>query len=75
MAVPWIGRNLFSVITAAKKGIVTIFDYKNPSLESFNVIVPLRSERGDLYSFVLDWSADRHGAKELAMNAVANARV
>ena len=62
-------------MAAAKKGIATIFDYKNPRLEGFNVTVPLRSESGDLYSFVLDLSADRYGAKELAMNAVANAQV
>ena len=61
---PGIGHNLFSVMTAAKKGIVTIFDYQNLGLEGFNVTVPLRSENGGLYySFVLDWSADRHGAK------------
>ena len=75
VVVPEIGRNLFSVMTAAKKGIATIFDDKNPRLEGFNVTVPLRSESGDPYSFVLDLSADRYGAKELAMNAVANAQV
>ena len=71
VVVPGIGRNLFSVMTAAKKGIVTIFDYENPRLEGFNVTVSLRSESGDLYSFVLDLTADRYGAKEMAMNAVA----
>ena len=75
VVVPGVRRNLFSVMTAAKKGIATIFNYENPRLEGFNVIVPLRSESGDLYSFVLDVGADRHGAKELAMNAVANAQV
>ena len=75
VVVPGIGLNLFSVMTAAKKGIVTIFDYENHRLEGFNVTVPLRSESGDLYSFVLDLSADRYGAKELAMNAVTNAQV
>ena len=75
VVVPGIGRNLFSVMTAPKKGIATIFDYENPKLERFNVTVPLQSESGDLYSFVLNLSADRHGAKELAMNAVANAHV
>ena len=75
VVVPGIGRNLFSVMTATKKGITTIFGYENPRLEGFNVTVPLRSESGDLYSFVLDLSADRYGAKELAMNAVANAQV
>ena len=47
---PGIGRNLFSVMTAAKKGIATIFDYDNPRLEGFNVTVPLPNENGNLYS-------------------------
>ena len=72
---PRIGRNLFSVMTAGKKNIATIFDYENPRLEGFNVTVPLRSESGDLYSFVLDLSTDRYGTKELSMNTVANAQV
>ena len=75
VVVPRIGRNLLSVITAAKKSTVTIFDYENPRLEGCNVTVPLRSESGDLYSFVLDLSPGRYGAKELAMSAVANAQV
>ena len=77
VVVPEIGRNLFSVMTAAKKGIATIFDYENPRLEGINTTVPLRSDSGDLCSFVLDLSADRYGAKELliTMNAVANAQV
>ena len=75
VVVPGIGRNLFSVMTSPKKGILAIFDYVNPRLEIFNVIVPLRSESSDLYSFVLDLSADRCGAKELAMNAAANTQV
>ena len=75
VVVSGIGRNLFSVMTAAKKGIMTIFDCENPRLEGFNVIMPPRSESGDLYSFVLDLSVDRYGTKELAMNAIANAQV
>ena len=75
VVVPGIGRNLFSLMTAAIKGIVTTFDYKNPRLEGFNVTVPLRSESVDLYLFVLDLSADRYGAKELAMNPITNAQV
>ena len=71
VGVPGIGCNLLSVMPAAKKGIVTIFDYENPTLEEFNVTVPLRSESDNSYSFELDLSVDRHGAKELAMNAVA----
>ena len=50
--------------------MVTTFDYEDSRLERFNVTVPLRRMGGDLYSFVLDISADRFGAKELAMNAV-----
>ena len=75
VVVPAIGRNLFSVIIAAKTGTATIFDYENPRLEGFNVTVPLRSESGDHYSFMLDLSADRYGAKELMMNVVANTQV
>ena len=75
VVVPEIGHNLFSVMTVAKKRIVTIFDYENLRLEGFTVTVPLWSKSGDLHSFVLDLSADRYGAKELAMNAVANAQV
>ena len=75
VVVPGIGRNLFSMMTAAKKGIVTIFDYESPRLGGFNVTVPLRSESGDFYSFAQDLSADRYYAKELVMNAVANAQV
>ena len=37
--------------------------------------MPLRSEIGDRYSFVLDLSADQYGANELAMNAVVNAQI
>ena len=75
VVVPGIGRNPFSVTTSAKEGIATIFDYENPRLEGFNVTVPLRNESGDLCSFVLDFSADGYGAKELAIYAVANAQV
>ena len=61
--------------TTAKKGIVAIFDYQNPRPEGFNVPMPLRSESGDLYSFLLDLSVDGYGAKEIAIEAVANAQV
>ena len=50
VVVPEIGRNLFSVMTATKKGVTTIFDYENPRLEEINVTVPLRSKSGHLYS-------------------------
>ena len=54
---------------------MNVFDYENPRLGGFNVTVPLRSESGDLYFFMLDLSADRYGAKGLGMNAVASAQV
>ena len=73
VVMPGVRRNLFSVMKAAKKGNAAIFDYENPGLEGSNVTVPLRSENGDLYSFVLDLSADQNGAKGLEINAVANA--
>ena len=73
--VPGIERKLFSVMQAAKWSIVIIFDYENPRLEGFHVTVPLRSESGDFYSFVLDSREDGYGTKELAINAVANAQV
>ena len=58
VVVSGIRHNLFSVMTTAKKGIVTTFDYENPRLEGFNVTVLLRSESVDLYLFVLDLSGD-----------------
>ena len=74
LVVPTIGRNLCSVETATRNGIVSIFDRENPRLEAFSVTLPLCGEQDDLYSFVLDLSADAYGATELAMNAVSNAR-
>ena len=68
-----IGRNLFSVKTAIRNGIVSIFNRENPRLEAVGVTLPLRGEQDDLYSFVLDLSADAYGATELAMNTVSNA--
>ena len=70
-----IGRNLFSVMTAVKKVIVKIFDYENPRLRGIDIIVPLRSDSGDLYSFVLDFNANRYSTKGLAMKRVTNAQV
>ena len=55
--------------------MVSIFDRENPRLEAFGVTLPLRGEQDDLYSFVLDLSADAYGATELAMNAVSNAQL
>ena len=58
VVVPGIGRNIFLVMTAAKKGIATILDHESPRMEEFNVTVLLRGESGEFYSFVLDLSAD-----------------
>ena len=70
MVRPEIGCNLFSVMTAAKKGIMTIFDYENLMLEGFNVTVPLRRGSGEVYAFVLDFSADGYGTEKLVMDAI-----
>ena len=55
--------------------MVSIFDRENPRLEAFGVTLPLRGEQDDLYSSVLDLSADAYGATELAVNAVPNAQL
>ena len=75
LVVPMIGRNLFSVKTATRNGIVSIFDCENPRLEAIGATLALRGEQDDLYSFVLDLSTDACGATELAMNAVSNAQL
>ena len=75
LVVPTIGRNLISVKTATWLCIVSIFDRDNPRLEAFGVTFPLCGEQDDLYSFVLDLSADAYGAIELATNAVSNAQL
>ena len=70
-----IGRNLFAVKSATKKGVVSIFDFDNPSLELSGITVPLRAEDEIIYSLVFDVSADSHGGKELAMNTTTNAQL
>ena len=75
LVVPTIGRNLFSVKAATRNGIVSIFDRGNPRLEAFGVTLPLLGEQDNLYSFVLDLSAEASGTTELAMNAVSNAQL
>ena len=65
--VPGIGRNLLSVMTAVKKDPVATFDFKNPRLEGIDVTVPLRSESGGVYSFVLDLSTGGFDAKNLPL--------
>ena len=71
---PGIARNLFSVKSATKKDVVSIFDLDNPRLESSGITVPLR-EDDDLYSLVFYLSAESRRGKELAMNAMANAQL
>lgn len=66
LIVPGIGRNLFSVNTAARKGIVSIFNVNNPRLEATDIAVQLRREDDDLYSFKLDLNSDGYAGKELA---------
>ena len=63
------GHNPFLVKTAARKGIISIFDVNKLRLEAGDITVPLRGEDDDLYSFNLDLSADGYAGKELAMNA------
>ena len=75
LIVSGIGSNLYSVKAAASKGIASIFDIENPRLEGHGITIPLRIGDNNLYSFVLDLSADGYGATELAMNAVANAEL
>ena len=75
LVVPTIGRNLFSVKTATRNVIVSIFDRENPRLEAFGVNLPLCGEQDNLHLFVLGLSADAYGATELAMNAVFNAQL
>ena len=41
LTVPGIGRNLFSQKTAARKGIVSIFDVNKPKMEAGDITVPL----------------------------------
>ena len=74
LMVPGIGRNLFPVKTAARKGIVSIFDVNKPRLEAGDITVPLRGENDELDSFKLDLSADGYAGKELAMNVMTNAQ-
>ena len=72
LVVPTIGRNLLSVKTATRNGIVSIFDREDPRQEAFGVNLPLHGEQDDLYSFVLDLGEDAYDLTKLAMNAVSN---
>ena len=51
---PGLGRNLFSVKQASRKGVVSIFDKYNPRLEANNFTLPLQELENDLYFFSLD---------------------
>ena len=73
--VPGIGRNLFIAKSTTKEGVVSTFDFDNPMLELSGIAVLLRAEDDDLYSLVFDLNADSHGGKELAMNAMTNAKL
>ena len=73
LIVPGIGRNLFSVKLATKKGVVFTFNFDDPRLKLSGITVPLRAKNDDFYSLVFGLSADSHGGKELAMNAMTNA--
>ena len=75
LIVPSIGRNLFSVKSATKKGVGSIFDFDKPRLELSDATVPVRAEDDDLYSLVFGLSADSHGGKGLAMNVMTNAQL
>ena len=75
LILPGIGRTLFSVKLATNKGVVSIFDFDNPRLDVSGITVPLCIENDDLYSLVLDFSANSHGGKKLAMNAMTNAQL
>ena len=71
LIVPGISRNFFSVKTAAREGIISIFNVNKLRLEAGKITVPLREKNDELYSFKLDLSADEYAGKELAMNAMA----
>ena len=75
LIVPGIERNIFSVKSATKKGIVSIFDFDNPRMELSGITITLWAEDDDLYSLVFDLSADNLGGKELAMYAMINAQL
>ena len=75
LIVPGIGCNLFSVESATKKGVVSIFDFDDPRLELSGITVLLRAEGDSLYSLVFDLNTESHGSKKLAMNAMTNVQL
>ena len=72
LIVPGLGRNLFSVKQASRKGVVSIFDKYNPRLKANNFTLPLQELENDLYFFSLDLVSGS-SAPELAMQAAATA--
>ena len=73
--VPGIGRTLFSVKPATKKGVVSICDSDIPRLEVSDITVPLGAGDDGLFSLGIDLSVDSLGGKELAMNMMTNAQL
>ena len=73
--VPGIGRNLFSIKSATKKGVVSVFDFDNPRLVLSGITAPLCEKDVDRYSLVFDVSAGSHGGNKLAMSAMTNTQL
>ena len=72
---PRIGRNLFSVKSATKKDIVSISDFDKPRLELSGITISLRGKDDHPYSLAFHLSADSHGGKKMAMNAMTSAQL
>ena len=66
LIVPGLDRSLFSVMQAARNGVVFIFDMEKPMLEANNFTLPLQELGCDIYSFSLHF-IDKSGAPELTM--------
>ena len=72
---PGIGRNLLSIKSATREGVVSIFDLDNPRLVLSGITAPLCEKDDDRYSLVFDLSAGSHEGKKLAMSEMANAQL
>ena len=68
---PGIGRNLLSIKSATREGVVSIFDLDNPRLVLSGITAPLCEKDDDRYSLVFDLSAGSHEGKKLAMSEMA----
>ena len=75
LIVPGIGRNLFSIKSTTKKGVVFVFDFDNPRLVLSGITAPLCEKDVDRYSLVFDLSAGSHRGNKLAMSAMTNAQL